>query len=159
MTDYMKEAERLAVHLTHAAATGDRDAEASFRAALLAHIQRGAVPEPGQIAKWAAGWRCIDESDGLTGEASMLDRIAHAVHGAMLAAAPAPDHFRDAAEMVPMPDTTDIAGYTPQALRDYGDAREAAGYARGLKEAGRDGYASGYNDGIRTAALRGEVKP
>lgn len=49
MTDYMKEAKRLAVHLTHAAGTGDRDAEASLLAALLAHIQRGAVPEGWQL--------------------------------------------------------------------------------------------------------------
>lgn len=208
MTDYRKEAERLLdefylhVSATVASALADEWAEVQAaqtrsvhtRAALLAHIQRGAVPGPEQIAKWAAGWRCIDENDGLTGEASMLDRIAHAVHGGMLAA-PAPDQFRDAAKMmavqpcvetfdvdflarlgaevptpaeVPMPkpvafgvlntaptgsphrlmmvridipsdDQYGGALWMPlvfaEGAQHYGDAREAAGYARGMEQA------------------------
>lgn len=73
---------------------------------------------------------------------------------AMLAHAAQRDHVEDTLDMVPasaevlmtqdyrdapvdLPDTDDnsSAGYTPQALRDYGDAREAAGYARGLEAA------------------------
>lgn len=189
MNDHMKEAERLLSEYGDAVSdvvvfaqdpAGYSMRVEATRAALLAHIQRGAVPEPEQIAKWAAGWRCIDESDGLTGEASMLDRIAHAVHGAMLAAAPSPDHFRDATKMMAAPagvsmpkpvaygfGNTAITGHTnrlmmvrldvplddqyagvfwhPLVLADeahtYGvacrAAGEAAGYARGLRDAVR----------------------
>ena len=179
MTDYMKEAERLMRQYDDACLSIIDMSEEQARAALLAHIQRGAVPE-GDDGKRVlrevfalcedTETKCSDETGdfarGRRFEAKGIARATGAWYQEefcgrtrMGEPAPAPDHFRDAAEMVPMPDTTDIAGYTPQALRDYGDAREAAGYARGLKEAGRDGYASGYNDGIRTAALRGEVKP
>ena len=70
--------------------------------------------------------------------------------------------------------------YHEQALRTYGDAREAAGYARGLKEAGKDAERyrwlcdvateeqwvelGGYTvkeiiDSAIDAALAGEVRP
>lgn len=75
--------------------------------------------------------------------------------------------------------------YTEETLRNYGDAREAAGYARGRAEAGRDAeryrwlrsseHGVEFRDGdgvwradcpraeeldaLIDAALRGEVKP
>ena len=55
--------------------------------------------------------------------AALLDHIRRGV--------PAP-----AEVPMPKPDTSDIAGYTPHALRTYGDAREAAGYARAMAQKG-----------------------
>lgn len=76
---------------------------------------------------------------------------------------------------LPESDTSDIAGYTPHALRTYGDAREAAGYARGqshslagiLREALEQVLDDMGEHGLSVcpatkehviAALRGEVK-
>lgn len=79
----------------------------------------------------------IPNADGFVLYAASADQFRTAAKmmavqpACMTCTAPAPAE-------VPMPDTTDIAGYTPQALRDYGDDREAAGYARGLRDAGRD---------------------
>lgn len=103
MTDYMKEAERLIDNIATTAfanALGEmpstRHKEA--RAALLAHIQRGAVPE---------GWQVVpkEPTTGMcrAGLAERHDDLAKSIYAAMLAAAPAPDHFRDAAEMVAEP--------------------------------------------------------
>ena len=101
MTDYMDEAERLADEYAKAVHDG-RDSDCvSLRAALLAHIQRG-VPE---------GWRTellnhfpLLEDEGLDEGAHhcewAVQQERKRLH-AMLSAAP--DHFRDAAEMVAEP--------------------------------------------------------
>ena len=123
MPDYMKEAKRLAVHLTHAAATGDRDAEASFRAALLAHIQRGAVPEGWRIRR-DRGAIVVDHPK-IGGYAATADSesiaatILYEFASAMLAAAPAPDHFRDATEMVVEPAEVKLYAWRPSGHGEY----------------------------------------
>lgn len=102
MTDYMKEAERLADEYAKAVHDGrDSDCQKT-RAALLAHIQRGAVPEGWQLVP-------IDPSPGMLDAAEAVDWGDEDTRGsccnqwhAMLAAAPAPDQFRDAAKMVPV---------------------------------------------------------
>ena len=114
MTNYMKEAERLLdefyLHVSAmvASALADEWAEVQAaqslavqaRAALLAHIQRGAVPEGWQLVP-------IDPSPGMLDAAEAVDWGDEDTRGsccnqwhAMLAAAPAPDHFRDAAKMM-----------------------------------------------------------
>lgn len=92
MSDYMKEAKRLAVHLTHAAGTGDRDAEASFLAALLAHIQRGAVPEG-----YVAVPRFLAENHRNLTDVPRYQRILDDC------LATVPDYFRGATKMVAAP--------------------------------------------------------
>lgn len=176
MSDYMKEAERLLDELrtctlaeaTHYASPDFKRAKASeeaanrARSALLAHIQRGAVPEHSK-----QDVRC-----GCCGYMTY-----HREHmGCIRAAAPVHDQFRDAAKMmaapaeVPMPKpvaygfgNTAITGHTNRLMmvridipggdqyagafwlplvladetRTYGDAcraaGEAAGYARGVR--------------------------
>lgn len=166
MSDYMKEAERLLEQYDDACLGIIGMTEWLARAALLAHIQRGAVPEHSK-----QDVRC-----GCCGYMTY-----HREHmGCIRAAAPAPDQFRDATKMtsapagVPMPKpvaygfgNTAITGHTnrlmmvridipggdqyagafwlPLVLADeahtYGvacrAAGEAAGYARGLRDAVR----------------------
>lgn len=184
MSDYMKEAERLLDELrtctlaeaTHYASPDFKRAKASeeaanrARAALLAHIQRGAVLEGWKEATIA--WEvCASihreyakkKDPFFTTRQADFVRHTEAARAAMLAAAPAP-----APAEAPMPKpvaygfgNTAITGHTnrlmmvridipggdqyagafwlPLVLADeahtYGNAREAAGYARGLKEA------------------------
>lgn len=206
MSDYMKEAERLIAAHESAIRQHDRGAEwdegpAKTLAALLAHIQRGAVAE-GDDGKRVlrevfalcedTEAKCYeDPSDFNRGRSFEAKGIARAI-GAWYQeefcgrthmgepAAPAPDHFRDAAKKeaapagVPMPKpvaygfgNTAITGHTnrlmmvridipgddqyagafwlPLVLADeahtYGvacrAAGEAAGYARGLRDAVR----------------------
>lgn len=191
MTDYMKEAERLAdeygdavsdvVGFAQDPAGYSRRVEAT-RAALLAHIQRGAVPE-GDDGKRVlrevfalcedTETKCSDETgDFARGRRFEAKGIARAI-GAWYQeefcgrahmgepAAPVPDRFRAAAKMmavnttsmicsapspaeVPMPEPVgtrfDGTKLLKEAdVRTYGAAcratGEAAGYARGRKEA------------------------
>lgn len=195
MTDYMKEAERLAQAYADAVLLGDGNDEAL--AALLAHIQRG-VPDGflEQLSELRVPncvrdrWNiesdtthgrilvCRNEHDKSAGctmtemppvEVVRVIRDMWSYINSVQALLAAPDHFRDAAEMaatpaeVPMPepigfidsdDDETWAKLTQNAhelatlkllsavfhvsqMRTYGDAREAAGYALGLKEAGR----------------------
>lgn len=61
------------------------------RAALLAHIQRGAVPEGWQVVPKEPTKDMVEVAyDNVTGGGGRA-----AIYAAMLAAAPAPDHFRD----------------------------------------------------------------
>lgn len=190
MNDYMKEAERLAQAYADAVLLGEGNDEA--RAALLAHIQRGAVPEGWQLVPkeptpemLAGGWGYWLN---VMAPGKQRDTAAKE-YTAMLAAAPAPDNFRDATKMtaepaeVPMPQgyverPSDYTGdiWIESQMRTYGDAREAAGYMRGLADE-RERCASvawaHYMDTCRrkgigpdvlpdwccAAALRGEVKP
>lgn len=164
--EYMKEAERLlseygdavsdAVVFAQDPAGYSMRMEEATRAAMLAHIQRGAVPD---------GWRLVPKEPtpemlaggwgywlNVMAPGKQRDTAAKE-YTAMLAAAPSPDQFRGAAKMVPAPaevpmpepdthcydddEQRDVWSRTYQMLT-YGDAREAAGYARGLAEAGRD---------------------
>ena len=183
MSDYMKEAERLlseygdavsdAVVFAQDPSGYSMRMEEATRAALLAHIQRGAVPEGWQLVPkeptpemLAGGWGYWLN---VMAPGKQRDTAAKE-YAAMLAAAPAPDQFRDAAKMmaepaeVPMPepigfidsnDEETWATLTQNAhelatlklrstvfhvsqMRTYGDACEAAGYARGLRDAVRD---------------------
>lgn len=196
MTDYMKEAERLMRQYTTAVLEQNYEATAFYHSALLAHIQRGAVPDMyDRIAE--AHDASLDEDH--TGCRAILKEC-------MRLLGLAPDQFRDAAKMmaaqkplpsdvaailadnmhlmyesgapapaeVPMPEpaahtvwagvmekepcgsiflsrktaeeyatqiksATEIRSLVYQCdARTYGDAREAAGYARGMKEAGLD---------------------
>lgn len=166
MSDYMKEAERLlseygdavsdAVVFAQDPAGYSMRMEEATRAAMLAHIQRGAVPEGWQLVPkeptpemLAGGWGYWLN---VMAPGKQRDTAAKE-YTAMLAAAPAPDQFRDAAKMVPAPaevpmpepdthcydddEQRDVWSRTYQMLT-YGDAREAAGYARGLRDAVRD---------------------
>lgn len=122
MIDYMKEAERLVeeyggaccIHFRVAALEpgnedhrSDKDAA---RSALLAHIQRGAVPE-GERAAFES-WIENEAGAGaarrwLNTEAYENGRVQDYRTGWIAClewlAAPAPDHFRDTAKMVPAP--------------------------------------------------------
>lgn len=93
--------------------------------ALLAHIQRGAVPEGWQLvpkdptdAMRAAVIReqrmLMQASNGLQGDGPACDQ-----YRAMLAAAPAPDHFRDAAEMVAEPAEVKLYAWRPSGNGEY----------------------------------------
>lgn len=178
MSDYMKEVERLLAEHEQAAGLCRYADCQTTRASLLAHIQRGAAPdgvgafrhkETGQVRYTLIG----GEHDE--------DEWEDVLIVPMLAAAPAPDHFRGVTKMVPAPagvpmpkpvaygfGNTAITGHTnrlmmvridvplddqyagafwlPLVLADeahtYGvacrAAGEAAGYARGREEAGRD---------------------
>lgn len=130
MSDYMKEAERMLDAYV-------KDERAFFdgfvvdpnksRAALLAHIQRGAVPEGTERDEWeaviftlmghAAGLYFCGQSDMPNWFYELAEKLARrhvdealaarvrevgVQQRAMLAAAPAPDHFRDAAKMAPV---------------------------------------------------------
>ena len=189
MSDYMKEAERLIDNIATTAfanALGEmpstRHKEA--RAALLAHIQRGAVPEgwrddvdlAAQMLTWA------DYDGGLTDQQDREIRAHQKKIFAMLAAAPAPSCAAPAPAEVPMPEPVarmlewrGRLALSPQPsartfdefptsetfpakkdaywsdgkllvladeARTYGDAREAAGYARGRAEAPKIQWAS-----------------
>ena len=165
MTDYMKEAERLAQAYADAVLLGDGNDEAL--AALLAHIQRGAVPV----------YCTPTEHEGRIVYEHTDDPIPNADGFVLYAAAPTPAE-------VPMPEPDDECTHSDDHLypvwredqvRTYGDAREAAGYARGLSDE-RERCASvawaHYMDTCRrkgigpdvlpdwccAAALRGEVK-
>lgn len=182
MTDYMNEAfETWFKHQIWGNEDFKTCLSEAWQAALLAHIQRGAVPEGWRIRRdrgaivvdhpKIGGYAATADSESIA--ATILYEFASAI----LAAAPAPDQFRDAEEKVadpaevPMPEpvaygigNTAITGHTDRLMmvrivvplndqyaetcwhplvladeaRTYGDAREAAGYARGRKEAGRD---------------------
>lgn len=104
MTDYMKEAERLVSELIDAAhgtvLNEDQSREDEVRAALLAHIQRGAVPEGWQLVPKAPTEEMLLSGMGDDWPEDVYLRDAYEL---MLSAAPAPDHFRDAAKMVAAP--------------------------------------------------------
>lgn len=116
MTDYMKEAERLLSEYGHAVSDAvvfaqdpagySMRMEEATRAALLAHIQRGAVPEGWQLVPkeptpemLAGGWGYWLN---VMVPGKQRDTAAKE-YSAMLAAAPAPDQFRDAAKMMAEP--------------------------------------------------------
>jgi hypothetical protein len=149
MSDYMKEAERLLDAFIDASNPTLMSSAAAKRtlAALLAHIQRGAGVEVGESVTCE---QCGHENWIMYGKAPAQITAADKL-------APAPDQFRDAAKMmaepaeVPMPEPDSECTHTDDHLypvwredqiRTYGAAcraaGEAAGYARGLKEAGRD---------------------
>lgn len=120
MNNYMKEAERLVSELIDAAhgtvLNEDQSREDEALAALLAHIQRGAVPEGWKEATIA--WEvCASihreyakkKDPFFTTRQADFVRHTEAARAAMLAAAPAPDHFRDAAKMVAEPADDRIA--------------------------------------------------
>ena len=96
MTDYTKEAERLLDDVVRAATMWDGhgvQADVAYResrAALLAHIQRGAVPEA-LDPEFLIGY--LEEREDWRGREVLIERIRQA-------AAPAPDQFRDAAKMM-----------------------------------------------------------
>lgn len=91
MTDYMKEAKRLAQAYADAVLLGDGNDEAL--AALLAHIQRG-VPEGWQMVQIDPTPEMLDAAEKVDwGDEDMRGSCCNQWH-AMLAAAP--DHFRDA---------------------------------------------------------------
>lgn len=105
MSAYLKEAERLLDELrtctlaeaTHYASPDFKRAKASeeaanrVRAALLAHIQRRAVPDGWQVVPKEPTKDMVEAAyDNVTGGGGRA-----AIYAAMLAAAPAPDHFRD----------------------------------------------------------------
>lgn len=112
MTDYMKEALRLLAEHEQAAGLCRYEDCQRTRAALLAHIQRGAVPEGWQLVPkeptpemLAGGWGYWLN---VTAPGKQRDTAAKE-YTAILAAAPAPDHFRDAAKMVAEPADDRIA--------------------------------------------------
>lgn len=176
MSDYMKEAERLADEYAKAVHDGrDRDCQQT-RAALLAHIQRGAVPEgwredvylAAQMLTWA------DDDGGLTDQQDRAIRAHQKKMFAMLAAAaavPAPAE-------VPMPKpvaygfgNTAITGHTNRLMMvridiPGGDqyagafwlplvlADEAHTYGVACRAAGEAaGYARGLRDAVRDADI------
>ena len=113
MTDYMKEAERLSRVLEDIAQTALRGAENEQirghlmdAAEMLAHIQRGAVPEGWKVRRDRGA--IVVEHPKVGGYAATADSesiastILYEFANAMLAAAPAPDQFRGAAKMVPV---------------------------------------------------------
>jgi hypothetical protein len=127
--DYMQEAERLVdeygaaccVHFRVLALepgnTSHREDKNAARTALLAHIERGPARVP-------EGWKLVPmpEIRKLLRECNAPDSAFYTV-------------WKDGIDVdIPAP-------WIEQALQKYGDAREAAGYARGL-----------------VAAMRGEVK-
>ena len=102
MTDYMKEAERLLEQYDDACLGIIGMSEEQTRAALLAHIQRGAVPEGWKEATIA--WEvCASihreyakkKDPFFTTRQADFMRHAEAARAAMLAAAPAPDELGD----------------------------------------------------------------
>ena len=106
MSDHMKEAERLMRQYTTAVLEKNSEAIAFYHSALLAHIQRGAVPDGWQVVPkeptpemLAGGWGYWLN---VTEPGKQRDTAAKE-YAAMLAAAPAPDQFRDAAKMMAGP--------------------------------------------------------
>ena len=160
MTDYMKEAERLAQAYVDAVLLGEGNDEAL--AALLAHIQRGAVPDGWQVVpmpepvarmlEWRGRLTRNPPSSARTFEEFPPSEAFPANKGA---------YWSDGKLLV-----------LADEARTYGDAREAAGYAHAIKVIKR------LRDSHQTAtgecqsdcdfvaawdsaidALRGEVKP
>ena len=236
MTDYMNEAERLLEQYDDACLGIIGMSEEQARAALLAHIQRGAAPEGWQLVPIDPTPEMLDAAEKVDwGDEDMRGSCCNQWH-AMLAAAPAPDELGDinvvdiaqAADAtketapgpaddgllhdrchidlpgcraakslkvrrspaeVPMPEPDYrgpaeagdyFSGYTHTTMCAYGDARESAGYARGLREmldcrtcrnytrdgciqtaqcVNGDGYRRAMPVRFWSAALRGEVKP
>lgn len=115
MSDHMKEVERLLdefylhVSATVASALADEWAEVEAaqkrsvqaRSALLAHIQRGAVPDGWQVVPKEPTPEMISHTKSVEHCGSREPHTSN-IYRAMLAAAPAPDHFRDAAKMAPV---------------------------------------------------------
>lgn len=126
MSDYMKEAERRLAEHEHAAGLSRYGDCQTTRAALLAHIQRGAVPDVDWLSNVI---RTADGSHNL-GAGALAEKIVEA-----MIAAPAPDHFRDTAQI-----GTEEGGEAYTAGYFDGDA---AGYARGRAEAGMDADSRG----------------
>ncbi len=116
MTDYMKEAERLIEDFGHCRVAESilircgtprevscaKEKVESARAALLAHIQRGAVPDGWQVVPKEPTPEMISYTKSVEHCGSREPHTSN-IYRAMLAAAPAPDHCRDAAEMAPAP--------------------------------------------------------
>lgn len=185
--EYMKEAERLLAEHEQAAGLCRYADCQTTRSALLAHIQRGAVPEEWQVVPSADQLWNNDEVMALNAElgltmdqlsrlASAITRIAHpadwrerfsqAVYDDLAAAdnqdVPLEEYparilkvldavigreIKPAPAEAPMPEPDYrgpaeagdyFSGYTHTTMCTYGDAREAAGYARGLRDAVRD---------------------
>lgn len=128
--EHMKEAERLMRQYTTAVLEQNYEAIALYHFTLLAHIQRGAVPE---------GWQVVPVR--LPPETEMRPVIARMCRAAesgqivlfddfwsdLLAAAPAPDHCRDAAKMV----AGDEVHLVPASFADMAVYQSIAdGYAR-----------------------------
>ncbi len=158
MTDYMKEAERLSRTLEDIAQTALRGVDNEQirghlmdASALLAHFQRGAVPEGvGAFRHKETG----QVRYTLTGGEHDEDEWEDVLIVPMLAAAPAPDHFRGVTKMVPAPaevpmpepdthcydedERRDVWSHSADQMLAYGvacrAAGEAAGYARGLAD-------------------------
>lgn len=106
MSDHMKEAERLLEQYDDACLGIIGMSEEQARAALLAHIQRR-VPEGWQVVPIDPTPEMLDAAEGVDwGDEDMRGSCCNQWH-AMLAAAP--DHFRDAAEMVAEPADDRIA--------------------------------------------------
>jgi len=142
MSEWMKELERLAhayadkklarYGLLHSAETSLKHDPDAACAALLAHAaQRDVQPEP-------SGWRLVpvEPTDAMLGAGlKHIDGMASmpGAYRAMLDAAP---HPVEAPQSVELPEPTPIltAEQALEAVAEmvaYGDAREAAGYARG----------------------------
>ena len=185
MTDYMKEAERLVSELIDAAhgtvLNEDQSREDEVRAALLAHIQRGAVPEGvGAFRHKETG----QVRYTLIGGEHDEDEWEDVLIVPMLAAAPAPDHFRGVTKMVPAPaevpmpkpvaygfGNTAITGHTNRLMMVRIDipgddqyagyfwlplvlADEAHTYGVACRAAGEAaGYARGLRDAVRDADI------
>ena len=183
MSDHMKEAERLIECLRCSMTAGSWD---EYRAALLDHIQRGAPEgwKEATIA-WEV-CASIHREYAKKKDPFFTTRQADFVRHTEAARATLLDHIQrravpDGWQVVPKEpdikahllycsapktafrtvwkDGIDVevpAHWVEHFCRRYGDAREAAGYARGLAEAG-DRIRRGRK--ILDAALRGEVKP
>lgn len=127
--EHMKEAERLADAYANTFFCEKSVTEIpGARAALLAHIQRGAVPEGRQVVPMPEPVARILEWRG---------RLA-------LSPQPSARTFDEFPTSETFPAKKDAYWSDGKLLvladeaRTYGDAREAAGYARGRAEAGRD---------------------
>lgn len=189
MTDYMKEAERLADEYAKAVHDG-RDSDCvTLRPALLAHIQRGVPEGVGAFRHKETG----QVRYTLIGGEHDEDEWEDVLIVPMLAAAP--DQFRDAAKMMAEPaEVPSQHAGARMGTEEGGEAYtagyfdgEAAGYARAAnwlrakaeKHAEENGYhepdtgsfvfagraAEEWNNSVleladeMDAALRGEVKP
>lgn len=155
MSDYMQEAERLldeygaacCVHFRVLALepgnTSHREDKDAAHTALLAHIERGRVPD-----EWRETMRRITfaarTSGGTAGTDIELMAACDACEKLLAADPAAPDHSATAPAEVPMPEPMLPRGkygyrvwhvdyYSADQMQQYGAACEAAGYARGLK--------------------------
>lgn len=200
MSDYMQEAERLIGDLISAVDFEDQSAETKARSALLAHIERGRVPEGAKPAAWAVSgqdlsdysvWRNEPDEEQLEILNSQCKDGPIIVRTLFFAAPAAPDHSgaqkhldpdvsrilsdnmhkmyecATAPAEVPMPEpychlttgsvewmrnspeTRTVSAtasgkpnentrpvFLVEQMQLYGDAREAAGYARGMAAKG-----------------------